>query len=206
MSHVFETLSSEPIYRGNIFALRADEVAMPDGRGARREVVEHYGAAVIVAVHDDETVVLIHQYRHPVGKRLWELPAGLLDVPGEPVLETAKRELVEETGLVAARWRTLVDVAASPGMTDEVARVFLATELSEVDRPEASEEEADLAIHRIPLDEALEMAMSSRIINGSAVGGLFAARAVLDGRVSAREADAEFPDRPTRFAAGRAKY
>ncbi|WP_020495685.1 NUDIX domain-containing protein [Sciscionella marina] len=203
MNHVFETVSSEPVYRGNIFALRADEVVMPGGRTARREVVEHYGAAVIVALDEDGAVVLIHQYRHAVGKRLWELPAGLLDVPGESPVQTARRELVEEVGLAAREWRTLVDVAASPGMTDEVARVFLATGLSEVDRPEPSEEEADLRIHRVPLDEALRMAMAGQIINGSAVSGLFAARAVLDGTLPARDAEAEFPDRPTRFAAGR---
>ena len=82
--HDFDTVDSETVYVGKIFALRADEVRMPGGGTARREVVEHYGAVAIVALDDDGNVVLIHQYRHPVGRRLWELPAGLLDVGGEP--------------------------------------------------------------------------------------------------------------------------
>lgn len=197
--HEFRTVSSTPVYRGNIFALRADEVSMPGGRTAKREVVEHYGAAVVVAIDDDENVVLIHQYRHPVGRRLWELPAGLLDVRGEPPLATAQRELAEEVGLGARDWSVLVDVAASPGMTDEVARVFLARGLSTVDRPDPEDEEADIEMRRVPLEDAVRMVMAGEIINGSAVSGLLAAQAVLAGRQTSRPADSEFADRPHTF-------
>ncbi|PRC42006.1 ADP-ribose pyrophosphatase, partial [Mycobacterium sp. ITM-2017-0098] len=78
-SHAFSTVSSETVYVGKILALRADEVRMPGGGTARREVVEHFGAVAVVALDDDGRIVLIHQYRHPYGRRLWELPAGLLD-------------------------------------------------------------------------------------------------------------------------------
>ena len=99
--HDFETIASETIYVGKIFALRADEVRMPGGNTARREVVEHYGAVAVLAVDDDNNIVLVYQYRHPLGRRLWELPAGLLDLGGEPPHITAARELKEEAGLEA---------------------------------------------------------------------------------------------------------
>ena len=109
--HDFETLASETVYVGKIFALRADEVLMPGGNAARREVVEHYGAVAILALDDDGNVVLVYQYRHPLGRRLWELPAGLLDLGGEAPHLTAARELEEEAGLAAAEGLTDLDVA-----------------------------------------------------------------------------------------------
>jgi len=101
--HNFKTVNSETVYIGNIFALRADDVRMPGGNTARREVVEHYGAVAIVAMDDDKNIALVYQYRHPVGRRLWELPAGLLDLGGEAPHLTAARELEEEAGLARAR-------------------------------------------------------------------------------------------------------
>ena len=121
--HDFETIASETIYVGKIFALRADEVRMPGGNTARREVVEHYGAVAVVAVDDDNNIVLVYQYRHPLGRRLWELPAGLLDLGGEPPHITAARELKEEAGLEASQWRVLVDLDSTPGFSDETGKV-----------------------------------------------------------------------------------
>src|SRR5205823_6753879 len=117
--HRFETVSSQDIYQGRVIALRADEVRMPGGKVARREVVEHYGAVAIAALDEDRRLTMINQYRHPFGQRLWELPAGLLDEPDEAPVDTAARELAEEAGVAAQRWEVLVDVAASPGFTDE---------------------------------------------------------------------------------------
>ncbi|MEV4648380.1 NUDIX hydrolase [Saccharopolyspora sp. NPDC049357] len=200
--HEFTTLASEDVYVGRILALRADEVGMPGGGHARREVVEHYGAVAIAAIDEQDRVVLVHQYRYPVGRRLWELPAGLLDVAGEPPVRTAQRELAEEAGLAAEDWSVLVDVATSPGFTDEVVRVFLATGLSEATRPDAvGDEEADLVIERFPLAEAVRMAFAGEIVNGPAVAGLLAAKAARDGVAQTRPADAEWIDRPLRFAA-----
>lgn len=199
--HAFATVSSTDVYVGKILALRADEVAMPGGGRSRREVVEHPGAVVVVALDESDRVVLVHQYRHPLGRRLWELPAGLLDVAGEQPLRTAQRELAEEAGLAAERWSLLVDVASSPGFTDEAARVFLARDLSDVDRPDAvGDEEADLVIDRMPLDEAVRLVFAGEIVNAPAVSGLLAARAVRDGVADPREPDAAWQDRPRRFA------
>ena len=130
--HDFETVDSETIYVGKIFALRADEVRMPRGNIARREVVEHYGAVAVLAMDDDNNIVMVYQYRHPVGRRLWELPAGLLDLGGEPPHITAARELKEEAGLSAQNWRVLVDLVSAPGFSDESVRVYLATGLADV--------------------------------------------------------------------------
>ena len=198
--HEFETLNSTDVYVGNILALRADEVSMPGGARARREVVEHLGAVAVVALDEDDRVVLIHQYRYPLGRRLWELPAGLLDVAGEDPVRTAQRELVEEAGLAAKNWSVLVDIATSPGFTDESVRVFLATGLSDVERPAAvGDEEADLVIHRVPLAEAVGMVLSGEIVNSPAVSGLLAAQEVHAGRAKARPVDAAWRDRPTSF-------
>jgi ADP-ribose pyrophosphatase len=201
--HRFDTVASQEIYRGSILALRADEVAMPGGNVQRREVVEHFGAVAVLAIDDADRIVLVYQYRHPLGRRLWELPAGLLDAAGEAPAATAARELVEEAGVAADRWEVLVDVATSPGFTDEVVRVFLASDLTSVRRPVAEgDEEADLEVHRVDLAEAVRMALAGDIVNGPSVAGILALHAVRTGGGATRPTDAPWPDRPTRFAAG----
>ncbi len=198
--HEFTVASTRDVHIGRVVGLRVDEVVMPGGGTARREVVEHLGAVAVVALDAEGSVTLIHQYRHPVGRRLWELPAGLIDKAGEDPVGAAKRELVEEVGLSAERWETLVDVAASPGFTDEVVRVYLARELSEVDREILGEEEADLVMRKFPLAEAVRMALAGELVNGATVGGVLATHAVLSGAGSSRPADAPWKDRPTKFA------
>jgi ADP-ribose pyrophosphatase len=200
-THRFDTVASRDIYRGRVLALRADEVAMPDGQVAVREVVEHYGAVAIAAVDEHDQVVLIHQYRHPLGHRVWELPAGLLDVSGEPPATAAARELAEEVGLAARQWSVLVDVAASPGFTDEVVRVFLARDLSPAAREDpVGDEEADLVVRRVAVAEAVRMVLAGEVVNASSVGGILAAHAVLTSGAATRPVDAPWPDRPTRLA------
>jgi ADP-ribose pyrophosphatase len=186
----YEIHSSKRIFDGAVVGLRVDQVEMPGGGTAGREVVEHDRAVAVVALGDDGTVVLIEQYRHPMGHRLWELPAGLMDVDGEHALPAAQRELAEETGLTAARWEVLVDVAASPGFTTEAVRVFLARGLTEIGRQgEIAHEEADLRIIRVPLADAVDAVLAGRIVNASAVAGLLATDRLLRTGDRGRPAD-----------------
>lgn len=198
--HEFTVAASRDVHIGRVVGLRVDEVVMPGGTTATREVIEHLGAVAVVALDADQRVTLIHQYRHPMGHRLWELPAGLIDHLGEDPVGTAKRELVEEVGLAAGDWVTLVDVAASPGFTDEVVRVFLARELSDVDRDVLGDEEADLVVRKFPLADAVAMALGGELVNGATVAGVLAANTVVNGGAAARPADAPWRDRPTAFA------
>jgi ADP-ribose pyrophosphatase len=202
--HVFETVSSETVYEGSILALRVDRVRMPGGDTAKREVVEHYGAVAVAAVDTDSRVAMIYQYRHALKRRLWELPAGLLDAAHEDPLETAKRELQEEAGLAAGNWRVLLDTASSPGFSDESVRTYLAMGLSQVDRPDPHDEEADLSQHWFPLEDAAGMVLAGDIVNSTASAGVLAAyAAVIDGKPT-RTVDAPWLDRPTVFARRRA--
>jgi 8-oxo-dGDP phosphatase len=202
--HIFETASSETLYTGNIFALRSDRVRMPGDSTAVREVVENYGAVAIVALNDDNDIAMVYQYRHPFGRRLWELPAGLLDVVGEPPQETAIRELQEEAGLQAGSWQVLIDLDSAPGFSDESVRVYLATGLTEVDRPDAHHEEADMTMRWVPLAEAVARVFSGEIVNSLAVAGILAAHAVTGGFAQPRPVDSPWIDKPTAFVARKA--
>ena len=173
--HVFETASSETLYTGKIFALRSDRVRMPGGKVVTREIVEHYGAVAVVAMDDDGNIPMVYQYRHAFGRRLWELPAGLLDVPGEAAHLTAARELIEEAGLKAETWTVLVDLDSTPGFSDESVRVYLATGLTRVDRPEAHDEEADMTVEWYPLADAVRKVLGGDVVNAIAVAGILAA-------------------------------
>ena len=203
--HVFETTSSETLYTGKIFALRRDQVQMPGGKEVTREVVEHFGAVAVVAMDDDDNILMVYQYRHPFGRRLWELPAGLLDVHGEAAHLTAARELQEEAGLQAASWRVLVDLDSTPGFSDESVRVYLATELTPVDRPEAHDEEADMTLQWYSLQEAAHKVLSGEIVNAIAVAGILAAQAITTGFTQPRPVDSPWADKPTAFSARKAE-
>ena len=200
----FSVASSETVYSGRIMALRVDEVRMPGGDTATRQVVEHPGAVAVLALDSADRVVLIRQYRHPVRDWLVELPAGLLDVPGEPPLRSAARELHEEAGLAAARWHTLVDLRPSPGLSDEAIRVYLARDLTDVadaDRHVGTQEETDLGVHRMPLDAAVAAVLAGDIENSAAVAGLLAAAYARDRDwAPLRPADAPWAADPTHRA------
>lgn len=202
-NHDFDTVFSETVYRGKILALRTDEVRMPGGNTAIREVVEHFGAVAVVAVDQDRRVAMVYQYRHPVGRRLWELPAGLLDAAGEDPAVTAARELREEAGLAAEHWSVLADMVTSPGFSDEAVRVYLARGLTHVGRPEADDEEADLTLHWFDIEHAAQRVLAGEIVNSIAAVGILAAHAVIVDGKPTRPVDAEWPDRPTAFAAHR---
>jgi len=177
---------------------------MPGGAIAVRDVVEHYGAVAIVALDDDNNILLVYQYRHAFGRRLWELPAGLLDVAGEPPEQTAMRELTEEAGLQADTWRVLVDLNSAPGFSDESVRVYLATGLTEVARPQAHHEEADMTMRWFLIDEAAKRVFTGEIVNSIAIAGILAAHAVSTGFAQPRPVDSPWIDKPTAFAARKA--
>ena len=198
----FGVVSSETVYTGRIMALRVDEVSMPGGGVATREVVEHTGAVGVVALDESGSVVLIRQYRHPTGRFLVELPAGLLDEPGEKAVDAARRELAEEVHLRASTWHTLADLYASPGLSEEAMRVFLARDLSDVDEAERHvgvEEETDLGVHRRPLDDAVAAVLAGEIENSLACVGILAAARARDlSWAPLRPADAPWPAKPDR--------
>ncbi|MEN3304200.1 MAG: 8-oxo-dGDP phosphatase [Micromonosporaceae bacterium] len=176
MSH--PVLTSREQFAGRIFSVVTDEVEMPGGGHARRDYVRHVGAVGVLALDDADRVVLVQQYRHPVGARLWELPAGLVDVAGESLVAAAARELAEEADLVAGRWELLVDAYTSPGYSNEIIRLFLARDLTPVpdgQRHERQDEEADLVTRLVGLDEAVGMALRGEILNASCLIGVFAA-------------------------------
>lgn len=195
----YRVRSAEEIYRGRVVTLRRDTIEMPDGTQAVREVVEHPGAVGVVALDDEGRIVLVNQYRHPIGRRLDELPAGLLDVTGEPALAAAERELAEEARLAASQWDVLVDLHTSPGFAAEAIRIYLARDLrpAVADGFVAEHEELSLTTSRVPLDECVRRVLAGDITNAAAVAGIMsAAVARATGWSGLRPADAPWRDRP----------
>ncbi|MDI5966335.1 NUDIX domain-containing protein [Streptantibioticus silvisoli] len=187
-------------WTGKVTGVRSDVVTMPDGSTARRDYQVHPGSVAVLALDDDGRVLVLRQYRHPVRHKLWELPAGILDVPGEDPVVAARRELFEETYTEAADWRVLVDIFNSPGGSDEAVRVFLARGLSEAtgERYEVSAEEADLEYARVPLADLVRAVISGELHNSCLVAGVLAlaAAGAGDGIAALRPADAPWPARP----------
>lgn len=199
--HDFPVQDTTDVYSGRVMALRSDEVVMPGGRVATREILEHPGAVAIAALDADDRIMMIHQYRHAVRRRLWELPAGLLDIAGEDPLLTARRELAEEAGIAADEWSVLLDVVPSPGFSDESVRVYLARGVTEVGRPDpGDDEEADLTVKWVSMPVAVRMVLAGTIVNAVTVAAVLAAHTLAGAPAAARAADAPWPDRPTRFA------
>lgn len=166
-------------FQGFVVDMVSDEVDLGQAGGiVRREYVDHPGAAVIVALTDDGDVLLLRQYRHPVGAFLWEAPGGLLDLDGEDAHVAAARELAEEADMHAATWDVLLDLLPTPGGSNEAIRIYLARDLTPVphaDRHTREAEEADMVVVRVPLEEAAALALAGRLHNGATVAGVLAA-------------------------------
>ena len=170
-------VSSELAFRGKVWDIRR-EVFELDGHQVTREFVDHTGAVAVLAMDDQDRVLLIKQYRHPVRYREWELPAGLLDIAGEPPLRAAQRELAEEVDKTATRWDLLTDFMTSPGGSNEVLRVYLARDVS--DAPEAftrTDEEAGIEVRWVPLDDVVEAVLARDLQNSILAIAVFAAAA-----------------------------
>ena len=192
--------ASDVVMEGHVWDVVRDEVDLGDAGLHVREYVRHPGAVGVLALDEQGRICLIQQYRHPIRTREWEIPAGLLDVPGEPAWKAALRELHEEADLVAESLDVLVDLRTSPGGLDEAIRVYLARDLSPVadgDRHVREAEEHGMPLAWVPLDEVLEAVLEGRLQNGIVVS---AARAAHVGRerdwATLRPHDTPWPQGP----------
>ncbi|MFH7598511.1 NUDIX hydrolase [Streptomyces racemochromogenes] len=198
----WETLSTGRPFQGAKTAVDSDEVRMPDGSVARRDYQVHPGSVCVLALDGEGRVLVINQYRHPVRRRLWELPAGLLDVPGENPLHAAQRELYEEAHVKAGEWRVLTDFYASPGGSDEAVRIFLARDVSDADGEryqDVSSEEADMRVEWVEREALVRGVLAGDLSNPALVTGVLAVTAALasEGGLDAlRPAESPWPARP----------
>ncbi len=169
----FRVESSRVVFRGRVFAVVNKKLLLPNGRRTTWNVIEHPGACAIVARFDDGDVLLLHQLRPATGETLWEIPAGTLE-PGESPLATAKREIIEETGFRAHRWKKLREFYTVPGFCNEKMHLFLATHLS----PATAEQDADEVIRavRVPYPKALKMIRRGEIRDAKSIVGLLTAQ------------------------------
>jgi len=166
-------LSEERVFEGKVVKVGVMQVTLPDGKPALREAVRHMGASAVVAVDDEGNVILVRQFRSALARVLMEIPAGKLDYKGEDRLEAAKRELREETGLLADNWVHLTDAVSAPGFCDEVISIYLATGLT-VGEDEPDEDEF-LNVIRLPMGELLDMAQRGEITDSKTLIGLLLA-------------------------------
>ncbi|MRX42321.1 NUDIX domain-containing protein [Agromyces kandeliae] len=194
-------LERETVFEGRIWDVRRDTLEYgPDATRIVREYVAHPGAVAILALDDEDRVLLIKQYRQPVRARDWEIPAGLLDIAHEPPLEAARRELAEEADLVASDWAVLADYFTTPGGSDEAIRIFLARGLAAAPEAHAREdEEADMEVRWVGLDDCVDAVLARRVGNPSFTVGVLAAVAARSrGWATLAPADAPWPAHPNR--------
>ncbi|ADB34424.1 NUDIX hydrolase [Kribbella flavida DSM 17836] len=194
----WQVSSSEVVHEtGRVISVRRDQVVPPaGGEPFVRDVVVHPGAVGVVALDENHRMLLVRQYRHPVGYRLLEPPAGLLDVQGEAYRLGAERELWEEAATKAADWRVLVDAFTSPGLTNEAVRIFLARDLSAADESyDRLHEEADMETVWAPLEDVVKAVLSGDLHNPILVMGALAAWTALNGEgfEALRPADSPWP-------------
>ena len=202
-------VGSETPFEGLIFDVRRDRVDLGPGGLVTRDYIEHPGAVSVLALREVEGrdhVLLIRQYRHASGGHVWELPAGLLDVDGEPPWQAAARELAEEVDLVAEQWHVLADDVTSPGAFPETVRVFLARGLRDVEPHEQHErtaEELGLRPLWVALDDAVDAALAGHISNSATLVGLLSAHASrARGWSTLRPRDAAWPAREAQASRG----
>ncbi|WP_420898094.1 NUDIX domain-containing protein [Cryobacterium mannosilyticum] len=188
------------VFDGKVWDVRRDTFDYA-GSGIVREYLDHPGAVAILALDDEDRVLLIKQYRHPVRAREWELPAGLLDEDGEHPLIGAQRELAEEADVTAADWDVLSEFYTSPGGSNEVIRIYLARGLAAAtDAFERTDEEADIEIRWVPLDDCVDAVLARRLQNPSLVIGVLAAHASrARGWSSLAAADTPWPRHPVNW-------
>jgi len=185
-------IDSTLVWQGKMFGMRTETVDLGHGEPVIRDFMDHPGAVAILALDEQERVCMIRQYRHPVRATLWEIPAGLLDAPDEPLVEVGRRELAEEVDLGADRWDVLADFYASSGCTDERVRVYLARGLFDAEPTGfvREAEEAELEIRWVGLDDAVDAVLAGRFHSPAATVGILAAAAArARGWAGLRDAD-----------------
>ncbi|MGA8296491.1 MAG: NUDIX hydrolase, partial [Acidimicrobiales bacterium] len=164
----FSITSEKELFKASFFSVVSDTITAPDGERYERQIVRHPGAVAVVAMEGDE-VVMIRQFRAPLGREILEVPAGKLDVPGEPPLECAQRELAEEVGRQAARWSLLGEFDNSPGFTDEHTVCFLAESLREVERSTQGVEEHFMTVEKVPLAKLWALVDSGELVDAKTI-------------------------------------
>lgn len=185
--------------QGRVCGFVRDVIQTPDGEQMTREYMTHPGAVGVMALDDQGRVAVVRQYRHPVGFRLYEPPAGLLDHDGEDYLLAAQRELAEEAQLAASSWHVLVDIFSSPGGCEESIRMYLATGITATERPKGFElegEEAHMDTVWVPVGDLIDAILDGRVQSPSMVSGTLALAAALHrGLDTLRPANAPWPAR-----------
>ena len=171
------TIDSERIYEGAILNLRRDTVTVKNGKTAYREIIEHNGAVALIAVTDDEKIIMVRQYRKACESELLEIPAGKID-KGEDAFNSAVRELKEETGYTAENIKLLTKVYVSCGYSQEQISIYLCTGLTPGET--VFDEDEDLEIYEIPLKELYDMCMNGEIVDSKSIVGILMAKEILD--------------------------
>jgi ADP-ribose pyrophosphatase len=177
----FSVVAEDERWRGHVISLHHLELTGPDGEPFERDVVRHGGAVAVVAMAEDGTVTLVRQYRAAVGRAVLELPAGTRDVEGEPPEVTARRELIEEAGLEATSLEELAAVYNSPGYSDQVTTIFLATGLRPCPTARTGVEERHMAVEEVHVGAAPAL-MARGVIDETTALGLLLARDAFEGR------------------------
>ena len=165
-----KTLARQEIFNGRIIKVVKDDVELENGRRTTREVVYHHEAVAVVAINENNEILLVKQYRYPIGRELTELPAGVLE-NGENPLEAAKRELLEETGYSAEHWELLTCIYTSPGVHDEKIYIYSASNLQKISGQNLDEDEL-LTFETVPFDKVFEMVCTGKIMDAKTIAGV----------------------------------
>ncbi len=178
----FVRLGVQTPWRGRRLTMERATYVSPDGETFEREFTAHPGAVGVIALDEEGYVTLVRQFRVPMGTTVLEMPAGTCDVAGEDPLETARRELAEEAGLVASEWSRLAPLPVSPGVTNQVTVVYLATGIDPCPTDREGPEERAMTIERVPLDHVLELAASGTLIDAPTLAGVALALRAVEAR------------------------